>query len=105
MTASTKLSPRQLNYLRGLAHTLKPVVAIGHAGVSAAVVAETDTALEHHELIKVRLPAIDRKLRRELLNELADGTESCVVQTIGRIGTLFRATDKKDCIQLPAARG
>ncbi len=85
------LSGKQLDYLRGLAHSLKPIVAIGQSGLSAAVIAETDLALAHHELIKVRLPAIDRQQRHALLENLAESTESIVVQRVGRNGTLYKA--------------
>ncbi len=94
------LTGKQLDHLRGLAHSLKPVVTVGNSGVSDSVIAETDGALDHHELIKIRLPAIDRKDRRALLDQLAHKTAAQVVQTVGRIGTLYRAaTDSR--IELP----
>ena len=42
------------NYLRGLAHQLKPVVHVGKTGLTPNVLAAIDEALEHHELIKIR---------------------------------------------------
>jgi putative YhbY family RNA-binding protein len=41
--------------LKARAHALEPVVRIGHAGVTAEVVAEVDRALSAHELIKVSI--------------------------------------------------
>lgn len=99
-TGQSSLTGKQLDHLRGLAHSLKPVITVGNSGVSAAVVDETNRALSHHELIKVRLPAIDRKERRKLLDELAQSTTAAVVQTVGRIGTLYRGADEPR-IELP----
>jgi RNA-binding protein len=53
---STALSNPQKRYLRGLAHDLKPVVMVGAKGITANLVAELDSALEQHELVKVKVP-------------------------------------------------
>ena len=49
------ITASQRRYLRELAHPLKPVVTLGAKGVTAPVLAELDLALDHHELLKVRL--------------------------------------------------
>ncbi|HXC58639.1 MAG TPA: YhbY family RNA-binding protein, partial [Steroidobacteraceae bacterium] len=54
------LSEKQRRHLKGLAHPLKPVILMGNAGLTEGVVAETQRALADHELIKVRLPGLDR---------------------------------------------
>jgi len=51
------LSPTRRRELKARAHALDPVVFIGGAGLSPAVLAEIDRALKSHELIKVRVPA------------------------------------------------
>ena len=48
-----KLSNKQKQFLKGLAHSIKPVVQLGANGLTEGVVAEIDHALSHHELIKV----------------------------------------------------
>ncbi len=61
------LSGKQVRFLRGLGHHLKPVVMIGKDEVSEAVISATDEALGIHELIKVKLQEGclgDRKKRR-----------------------------------------
>ncbi|MCL4410582.1 MAG: YhbY family RNA-binding protein, partial [Gammaproteobacteria bacterium] len=45
-----QLSNKQKQFLKGLAHPLKPVVLLGANGLTEGVVAEIDSALEHHEL-------------------------------------------------------
>jgi RNA-binding protein len=42
------LSPRQRQHLKALAHGLSPVVQVGAAGVSDAVVAAMHEALKRH---------------------------------------------------------
>jgi RNA-binding protein len=94
------LTGKQKHYLRGLAHNRKPVVTIGAAGVSATVVREVDQALDHHELLKLKLPAGDREQRQELLQQICQQTRAELVQLMGRIGTVYRrATEPK--IALP----
>jgi putative YhbY family RNA-binding protein len=47
------LTEKQLRFLRGKAHALRPVVMLGNKGLTDNVVAETAQALRDHELIKV----------------------------------------------------
>ena len=42
------LAGYQRKHLRGLAHRLKPLVQVGESGLSTAVIAATDRALEDH---------------------------------------------------------
>jgi RNA-binding protein len=60
-----QLTEKQRRHLKGLAHRLKPVILMGNAGLTDAVVAETHRALADHELIKVRLPGLERTARDE----------------------------------------
>ena len=92
------LTPKQRQFLKGLAHPLSPVVRVGKAGVSDAVVAETRKSLAAHELIKVR---IDGEERDELADQLAKATDSHVAATIGKTAVLYRARDEKPTIRLP----
>jgi len=76
--------------LRQIAHHLHPVVIIGDAGVSDAVIAETDRALTDHELIKVKVNAEDREDRQALGAALTDACRAEVVQRIGKVLVLYR---------------
>ena len=84
------LTSKQRQYLKGLAHPLAPVVRIGKAGVTDAVIAETKQSLEAHELIKVRIDVDESSARRELATKLAEATDAHVVGTIGKIAVLYR---------------
>lgn len=95
------LNKQQLQYLKKLTHALKPVVRIGQHGVSDSVLAELDTALVHHELVKLKIAAADRDERQTLLNKLTTGSGSTLIQQIGSVAVLFRRNDKKPVIELP----
>jgi RNA-binding protein len=76
--------------LRRIAHHLHPVVMIGDAGVSEAVIAETNRALDDHELIKVKVNAMEREDRNQLIDALAEACQAEPVQRIGKVVVLFR---------------
>jgi RNA-binding protein len=85
-----ELTPAQCKYLKSLAHKLKPVVMIGNAGLSEAVVAETDRALTAHELIKVRVLNDDRDERQAHLQALCTSLNAAPVQHIGKLLLIYR---------------
>ncbi len=96
------LNNKQIRHLRQLAHSLKPVVLTGQAGISNSVIDEIDQALEFHELIKVRLSAPDRESRRAMVDEICRRTGSVSVQLIGHIAVLYRKSRNKESrISLP----
>jgi putative YhbY family RNA-binding protein len=84
------LSPTRRRELKARAHALDPVVSIGGAGLTPAVLAEIDRGLKSHELIKVRVPAADRHEREAILAEICSRTGAQPVQHIGKILVLFR---------------
>lgn len=96
-----QLSEKQRRHLKGLAHPLKPVILMGNAGLTEAVVAETVRALNDHELIKVRLPGLDREDRDAALALLAQRTDSTMVTRIGHVAVLYRPHPKIPRISLP----
>jgi putative YhbY family RNA-binding protein len=86
----SQLTPRQRAALKGRAHALEPVVHVGQAGASAAVVAEVDRALAAHGLIKVKLAGAGRDERDELAASLCTQTGATAIQQVGRVLTLWR---------------
>src|SRR5437867_4660560 len=84
------LSPSRRRELKARAHALDPVVQIGGAGLSPAVLAEIDRGLKSHELIKVRVPGADRAEREAILEAICRRTGAQPVQHIGKILVLFR---------------
>ncbi len=84
------LEPTQKKQLRALAHKLKPVVIVGSASLTPGVIDEIDRSLEHHELLKVRVNASDRKTRSDMASQICKETHSELVQVVGHVVTLFR---------------
>jgi RNA-binding protein len=94
------LTAKQRQYLKGLAHKRKPVVMLGSAGLTPAVLAEIELALARHELLKIRLPAVDRDERHALVEDMCGKTGAEAVQEIGRVAVLYRRAHKPR-IELP----
>ncbi len=89
-----QLSVRQKQYLKGLAHSLAPVVIIGSNGLTAAVIKEINLNLDAHELIKIRILGDDRNLRLALIEEMCNELQANFVQHIGKLVILYRPSDK-----------
>ena len=84
------LSEKQKKHLRRLAHPLHPLVMLGNAGLTEAVVVELDRALADHELVKVSARVGERSARDAALDELARRTQASMVQRIGHVGVFYR---------------
>ncbi len=84
------LTNRERAHLKARAHAMEPVVHVGHAGVTDAVVAEVERALTAHELIKVRAGSQDREQRAEILKTICERTDAASVQTVGKVMVLWR---------------
>lgn len=80
----------QKKYLRGLGHQLKPLLMIGDAGLSDSVLAEFESTLAHHELIKVRVRVGNRASRDELISRLCSDYAATLIQSIGNVALLYR---------------
>lgn len=96
------LSSKQRQFLRRLAHPLSPLVRIGKAGLTPAVVDETTHALQHNELIKVRIDVEDRGQRREVMGQLVADSGATLVGSVGKVAVLYRAREDEPGIHLPA---
>lgn len=99
-----KLAENQLRFLRGKAHALKPLIMVGQSGLTDGVCAETDRALQDHELIKVRVRTATREEREQLLVALAARTGSELVHRIGHVATLYRPRKPLARLVVPDAR-
>ncbi|MFC3120649.1 ribosome assembly RNA-binding protein YhbY [Agaribacter flavus] len=96
------LSNKQKQYLKGLAHNLKPVIQLGANGLTEGVVAEIENALNHHELIKVKIPSDDRDEKALIMDAIVGETSSTKVQSIGHVLVIYKpSADAK--ITLPKA--
>lgn len=92
---------RQTKHLKSLCHALTPVVRIGQKGVTDAVMVELETALAHHELIKIKVSIGDRVARRDAITQIAETSNGIVIQQIGQVAVLFRRNHEKPVIIFP----
>ncbi len=88
--AELELDKNQRLELRAQAQALQPVVLLGQAGLTEAVFAEIDRALNAHALIKVRVPVDDRDEREMFYAAMADRLGAARVQAIGKLVVLYR---------------
>lgn len=90
------ITSKQRQQLKAKAHKLKPIVIVGNNGLSPTVNNEIDRALTDHELIKMRINAEDRELRRALFAEISESHQAELIQMVGKIGVLYRKSDKEN---------
>ncbi len=88
------LSGKQRKHLKALAHHRKPVIHVGNAGITASVIKEIELALARHELLKIRLPGVERDKRTEMLGKICETTGADAVQEIGRVAVIYRRAEK-----------
>jgi RNA-binding protein len=86
-----KLTTKQIAHLRGMAHSLSPVVMIGNNGLTENVLKEIELNLNAHELIKIQVAGDDRDARKAMYAEICAKTNAIAVHHIGKQLVVFRA--------------
>jgi RNA-binding protein len=97
------LTGKQRRFLRALAHDSKPVVQIGHAGLTPAVTAAIQQALLTHELIKIKVSAEAGYEAAALGPEIEQKCQAQLAQVIGRTLLVYRQRERDPKIKLPRA--
>ena len=97
-----ELNNTQRQHLRRLAHTLKPILQIGKAGLTDPVRISVDQVLSAHELVKLKFVG-SKEEKERLVAALSHQTHSHVVGVIGNTAVLYRQHPQKDKrrIELP----
>jgi RNA-binding protein len=95
------LSNTQKKHLKGPAHHLKPAIWIGQKGLTEAVFAEIELALEHHELVKMKVKVGDRDDRHAAIEAICERTGAELITSIGATASVFRRNPKQSIIPLP----
>jgi RNA-binding protein len=72
------------------AQLLKPVVIIGSKGLTGAVHAEIEVALNAHELIKIRIGAEDKQEKKEMLDIILEKHRALLISSIGYVAVIYR---------------
>lgn len=91
-----KLTPAERSELRSQAHGLKPVVLIGDAGLTPAVMKEIDAGLNVHGLIKVRVFGDDREARTAMYDSVCAELGAAPIQHIGKLLVLYRPKKEEE---------
>ena len=94
------LTAKQRRFLSATAHRLKPVVIVGNAGLTPAVLEEINQRIEHHELVKIRLNAGDRDERLHMITVITQSINAQLVNAIGHVAIFYRP-GKKPLIHVP----
>lgn len=95
------LNKEQKNFLRTLTHGLNPIIRIGQHGLTDKVMAEINIALDHHELIKIKIRVCDRELRDKTAADICIQTSAETMQKIGNIIVIYKQNKKEAKINLP----
>ena len=98
------LSNAQKKHLRKLSHERNPLVFIGKEGLGESVYEAIDSALESHELIKVKILNNSPVHKKEAAETVPLASASALVQLIGKTLVLYRESrkiKKQDRIILP----
>jgi RNA-binding protein len=86
-----KLKGFQKQYLRGIAHGLKPYVFIGQKGITESLLKSVDEALDKHELIKVRfIDFKEKEMKKEIISEIEKIADCELVGAIGHVAIFYR---------------
>ncbi len=98
-TPLVSLTSSQKKKLRGLAHSLKPVVQVGQEGVTSGIVQAAQSALQTHELIKIQLAGhSDASAKSEACRHLDAelGNRTHLVGRIGRMAIFYFEKDPQE---------
>lgn len=93
-----EITPRERSTMRAAAHPLRPVVLIGDAGLTDAVLKEIELNLNAHGLIKVRAGGQERDDREAMLNTICDTLSCATVHHLGKMLILYRPGSVKPAV-------
>ena len=99
-----KLTGKQAKYLRGLGHALKPVLRVGKSGVTGALIKQTASALETHELIKMKLLQSCPVTLKDAAAALTEQVPCQLAQSIGKTLLLYKQREENPKIVLPIVK-
>ncbi|HAN44018.1 MAG TPA: ribosome assembly RNA-binding protein YhbY [Ruminococcaceae bacterium] len=94
------LTSKQRAKLRALANPIDTIMQVGKGGIADTLIKQADDALTARELIKVKVLENAPMLVKDAANELAQATNSEVVQVIGTRFVLYRKNIKESKIDI-----
>ncbi len=94
------MTSKQRAYLRGFANKIEPIFQVGKGGVTDVLVEQLSDALEARELIKITVLKNAPDYARDIADEIAEKTNSDVIQVIGNKIVLFRQRKEKSKFEI-----
>jgi RNA-binding protein len=91
----SSLTNAQIRELKARAQLMKPMLKVGHDGISPAFIAALDEMLKRHELVKVKF-ADFKDQKKELAPQLAEKTGGELIMRVGNVAVLYRAKPAAD---------
>ena len=86
----TVLTNAKIRELKARGQSLKPMLKVGHDGLTPAFIAALDEALKHHELVKVKFSDL-KEQKKELAPQLAEKTSGQLIMRVGNVALVYRA--------------
>lgn len=92
------MKPATIKQLRAAAHRnkLKAIVTIGMKGLTETVMNEIQIALNHHELLKIKIPALEKTDKNELVETICQQAEAEKIQLIGHVLVIYKLNKETD---------
>jgi RNA-binding protein len=81
--------------LRAAGHHLSPIVQVGKEGVTDAVLRQLDEALDHHELVKLKVGTESPEDRFEVADAIGARAGAQIAQVLGRTVLAYRRHPEK----------
>ncbi len=95
------LTGKQRSYLRSLANNIQPIFQVGKGGINDNMIKQFSDALEARELIKATVLKNAECDTKIVCEEIAEQTQSQIVQVIGSKFVLYKRSEKNTVIELP----
>lgn len=95
------LTNAKIRELKARAQLMKPMLKVGHDGLSPAFIAALDDLLKRHELVKVKFSDF-KEQKKELAPQLAEKTGSELIMRVGNVAVLYRAKPAGDAADADA---
>lgn len=83
------LTNAKIRELKARGQLLKPLLKVGHDGLSAQFIAALDETLKHHDLVKVKFSDL-KDQKKTLAPQLAEKTGSELIMRVGNVAVLYR---------------
>ncbi|MEY8701162.1 ribosome assembly RNA-binding protein YhbY [Streptococcus ferus] len=90
------LTSKQRAFLKGQAHSLKPIIQIGKNGLNNEIKTSIRNALDARELIKVTLLQNTDEMPQEVAEILEEEIGLDTVLKIGRVLILYKESSRKE---------